>query len=150
MKGLKLSGTSAQGSHTMRETFTKLNFRAQNPILVLFAPGSFAAELADMAASAPETAIHSQPEPNRRYSFILAFGAMKTDLLAAVNLVLPHLASGEPNHILWLAYPKQTSKLFSSDVNRDSLWKIMEPFGLTPNRQIAIDEDWSALRFKRG
>lgn len=32
---------------------------------------------------------------------------------------------------------------------RDSLWKLVEPLGLQPNRQVAIDDDWSALRFKR-
>ena len=49
--------------------------------------------------------------------------------------------------LLWLCYPKQTGKI-KSDLNRDILWKLMEPTGLSPVMQISIDETWSALRFR--
>jgi hypothetical protein len=58
--------------------------------------------------------------------------------------------SGErvkPGGMLWIAYPKGTSKV-KTDVNRDILWKAIEPMGWQPIRQIALDEIWSALRFK--
>jgi len=71
---------------------------------------------------------------------------MKADLLKAANVLLP---SVEEDAVLWFAYPKQTSKTYSSDLNRDSCWQALEPLALQPNRQIAIDDDWSALRFKR-
>ncbi len=58
-------------------------------------------------------------------------------------------AATSPDAILWLCYPKQTSKAFKSDLNRDILWQLVSPLGLQPNRQIAIDDDWSALRFKK-
>jgi hypothetical protein len=35
-----------------------------------------------------------------------------------------------------------------SDINRDSIWPIAAQHGLRPVRQIAIDDDWSALRFQ--
>jgi hypothetical protein len=44
---------------------------------------------------------------------------------------------------------KQTSKIYSSDLNRDSCASALAALGLQPVRQIAIDDDWSALRFKR-
>jgi hypothetical protein len=74
------------------------------------------------------------------------FGATRAGLLAAASAVLPLL--GE-EAVLWFAYPKGSSKSLKSEVNRDSLWELMAPLGLRPVRQIAIDEDWSALRFKR-
>jgi hypothetical protein len=35
-----------------------------------------------------------------------------------------------------------------TDVNRDKLWKMIEPIGWQPVRQIALDEVWSAMSFK--
>ncbi len=52
-----------------------------------------------------------------------------------------------PGTVFWVAFPKKTSPMYASDINRDILWKLMEPEGFTPNRNVAIDEDWSALRF---
>jgi len=46
--------------------------------------------------------------------------------------------------ILWIAYPKGNK----ADINRDSLWKIVAEYGLRPNSQVAVDDTWSALRFR--
>lgn len=46
--------------------------------------------------------------------------------------------------ILWVAYPKGNRV----DINRDSLWAILSEYGMRPNSQIAIDDIWSALRFR--
>ena len=53
----------------------------------------------------------------------------------------------KPGGMLWIAYPKGTSKV-KTDVNRDILWVAVQPIGWRPIRQIALDEIWSALRFK--
>lgn len=53
----------------------------------------------------------------------------------------------KPGGMLWLAYAKGASKV-KTDVNRDKLWKAIEPLGWQPIRQIALDEVWSAMRFK--
>jgi hypothetical protein len=49
--------------------------------------------------------------------------------------------------LLWIAYPKGASKV-KTDVNRGRLWEAMQPTGWRPVRQIALDEVWSALRFR--
>lgn len=49
--------------------------------------------------------------------------------------------------IFWLAYPKLTSKL-AGDLNRDNIHKLAPQHGLDTVAQIAIDDDWSALRLK--
>jgi len=46
----------------------------------------------------------------------------------------------------WLAYPK--AKQLGTDLNRDIIHDLMPSYGLDAVRQIAIDETWSALRFK--
>lgn len=45
----------------------------------------------------------------------------------------------------WVAYPKGNR----TDLNRDSLWPILAAQGLRPITQVAIDDVWSALRFRR-
>jgi hypothetical protein len=51
---------------------------------------------------------------------------------------------GGPDH-LWFAYPKGGR----ADVNRDSLYPIVaELTGMRPITQVALDETWSALRFR--
>lgn len=49
---------------------------------------------------------------------------------------------------IWLAYPKGTSKRYKAKINRDSGWKYLGEFDYEGVRQIAINEDWSALRFR--
>ena len=53
-----------------------------------------------------------------------------------------------PAAILWLAYPKLTSSL-AADLSRDVIHKLAPGYGLDTVSQIAIDDDWSALRLKR-
>jgi hypothetical protein len=45
---------------------------------------------------------------------------------------------------LWIAYPKGNR----ADINRDSLWPILAEHGLRPITQVALDDTWSALRFR--
>ena len=33
-------------------------------------------------------------------------------------------------------------------MNRDTLWPILAEYGLRPISQVAVDEVWSALRFR--
>jgi hypothetical protein len=46
--------------------------------------------------------------------------------------------------ILWVAYPKANR----ADINRDTLWPILAEYGMRPIGQVAVDEVWSALRFR--
>ena len=51
------------------------------------------------------------------------------------------------NRIAWILYPK-AGKL-GTDLNRDVLWRHLGlSHGLTGVRQVAIDDVWSAMRFK--
>jgi hypothetical protein len=44
----------------------------------------------------------------------------------------------------WVVYPKGGR----ADINRDSLWPILSEHGMRPISQVAVDEKWSALRFR--
>jgi len=44
----------------------------------------------------------------------------------------------------WVAYPKGGR----ADINRDTLWPILAEHAFRPIGQVALDETWSALRFR--
>jgi hypothetical protein len=68
--------------------------------------------------------------------------------LAEVEKLAPKaIKAVKPDGRLWMAYAKGSSKV-KTDVNRDILWAAMLPLGWQPIRMIALDEVWSALRFK--
>jgi hypothetical protein len=68
---------------------------------------------------------------------------------AQLDAELPEvLATASALAILWLAYPKLTSRL-AGDLNRDVIRGLAPAYGLDTVSQIALDDDWSALRLKR-
>jgi len=71
----------------------------------------------------------------------LVFTEDEASLRAILDAEKEHLA--QPN-ILWVAYPKANRIA----INRDSLWPILTEYGMRPNGQVAIDDVWSALRFR--
>ena len=79
-------------------------------------------------------------------NFLLAFVQNEEEVNRYFALLLPYCAQDE---ILWMAYPKGSSKKYQAEINRDSGWKVLGKNDFEPVRQIAIDEDWSALRFRR-
>ncbi|MBK9261993.1 MAG: YdeI/OmpD-associated family protein [Polyangiaceae bacterium] len=50
--------------------------------------------------------------------------------------------------VLWICYPKKTSGI-KTDMTRDVGWNVVQDAGFGPVSQAAIDETWSALRFKQ-
>jgi hypothetical protein len=60
----------------------------------------------------------------------------------------PFLEAASRDALAWLAYPKAGQ--LDTDLNRDSLWELLGARGIRPVRQIAIDDTWTALRFRPG
>lgn len=50
---------------------------------------------------------------------------------------------------LWIVYPKKSSKKYRSNLSRDILWGEFGEFGMEPVSNFAVDEDWSAIRFRK-
>jgi hypothetical protein len=68
---------------------------------------------------------------------------------AGLEAKLPDVLKKMPEAaILWVAYPKLSSRL-AHDLSRDIIHALAPKHGLDTVSQIAIDEDWSALRLKR-
>jgi hypothetical protein len=122
--------------------FQKLNLKAQREIAVLNVPASFEAEVAQLKG----IKILRDVRKPTAIQFALAFVTQQSEL----NRLSRILADGsEGDALLWFAYPKGTSKRYSCDFNRDTGWQVIRKAGFDSVRQVAIDEDWSALRFRR-
>ncbi len=52
-----------------------------------------------------------------------------------------------PGGAFWISFPKENSGM-KSDLTRDLSWEILSGLGMHPVAQIAIDNAWSALRFR--
>ena len=126
----------------MPSTFNKLNLKNHPVILVLNAPASFEPELAALHA----VTVLRTLDPLDAIDFSLAFVTTQrqVDTLAAA---IASRAKGDA--VVWFAYPKGTSKRYKSEINRDTGWQVLGRAGFEPVRAVAIDEDWSALRFRR-
>lgn len=53
----------------------------------------------------------------------------------------------KPDGLLWISYPKQSSKR-KSDLTRDVGWSSVNAAGLVGVSLISIDDVWSAMRFR--
>jgi hypothetical protein len=81
---------------------------------------------------------------NPTFDFVQAFVRNKAELEAVLPNVLKVSSS---TSLIWLAYPKGGQKA-GTDLNRDILWEAVSKHGLIGVSLIALDEVWSALRFR--
>jgi hypothetical protein len=58
----------------------------------------------------------------------------------------PMVEAAKADRIAWAAYPKAGQ--LGTDLNRDILAKELQKRGAQPVRQVALDDVWSALRFR--
>lgn len=126
----------------MPTIFEKLNLKLDKSIVVLNAPESFEAELAQLSHVNIVRAIGK----TKTITFALVFVKTKAEL-DALSAKLADKAEGDA--LLWFAYPKKTSKKYQCEFNRDKGWDAIRRAGFDSVRMVAIDEDWSALRFRR-
>lgn len=126
----------------MANLFEKLNLGSRQEIVVLDAPESFQPELAKL----PVMTIHHHLESVAEGDFWLAFVTRKSE----VDKLAPQIAKrAKGDAIVWFAYPKGTSKRYTCDFNRDTGWDVLKKAGFDTVRSVAIDADWTALRFRR-
>lgn len=127
----------------MTPLFKKLNFKGQADIVVLDAPDSLEADLQAMQAF---TQIYRTISPDMAIDFALIFVTTLEGIDAALKAIGNKL---QGDAVLWFCYPKSTSKKYRCSFNRDTGWQTLGALGFEGVRQVAIDEDWSALRFRK-
>jgi hypothetical protein len=126
----------------MGTLFDKLNLKDQKKILVLNAPVTFDVELRKLAGVTVSTRLRA----GQQVAFALVFATRKAEVEAVAG---PLAEAAQGDAVVWFAYPKGTSRRYTCDFNRDTGWESLGTCGFETVRQVAIDEDWSALRFRR-
>lgn len=126
----------------MASVFGKLNLKDQKQIVVLNAPESFEPELKTLR----DVNLQRDLKSADQIEFSLAF-VTKQKEVDTLGKAIAKKAAGDA--VVWFAYPKGSSKNYKSEINRDSGWKVLGDAGFEPVRMVAIDEDFSAVRFRR-
>ncbi|HEY1703893.1 MAG TPA: hypothetical protein VGG75_29705 [Trebonia sp.] len=103
-------------------------------------PGQRVLVLAGAADTPAVTGIDLVDSPEDA-DVIVAFVLKEADLASS-----PAVEAARQDKLAWIAYPKD--RQLGTDLNRTILARSLEPEGVQPVRQIAIDDVWSALRFR--
>ncbi len=126
----------------MKELLKKLNYREHKRIAVINAEESF---FNDVAKTLKNIIIDKEIDQRCPYEFMIFFVTSVKDVNNLAPAALHNLSA---DGVLWFCYPKKSSKKYSSDLERDHGWNALNDAGLHGIRMVAIDADWSALRFR--
>jgi len=126
----------------MKSLLDKLNYKGQKRISIINAEESFIHSISD---ELKDVIIDQEIDPRYPYEFIILFVSRVSEVEFLAPIALHNLMA---NGVLWFCYPKKTSKRYNSDISRDNGWKALNDSGLHGIRLVAIDADWSALRFR--
>jgi hypothetical protein len=131
-----------QGMADTHPVIKKLQFKDEGqPVCILHAPPAY-----NEIKKAFRGDVHEEAK-NEDYPFVQAFGTSNEELQALAKTAA---SVTKENGLLWLCYPKKSSKTYKgSDCSRESVAGMLAAEGYEPVRQVAIDEDWSALRFRK-
>ena len=78
------------------------------------------------------------------HEFVQLFATRQRELRKRAAGFVKHAA---PRGLVWIAYPKKTSGM-ESDLDRESVRKVMSECGWRAVTIVAIDDVWAALRFR--
>jgi len=107
-------------------------------------PGQRMAALAGPGQVPPVVAPDANPPADPAAAdAVVAFARNQAEL---DSVAAPAIEAARQDRLAWIAYPK-AGKL-GTDLNRDVLAALLTARGVQPVRQVAIDETWSALRFR--
>lgn len=126
----------------MNELLKKLNFKNQQNILLLNMPSEFESQALDFASytNVERSRIHTPVE------MVLIFCKTLKEIENAAEYLEQLLV---PDAVLWYCYPKKSSKKYHCEFDRDHGWPALGNRGYESVRMVAIDNDWSALRFRK-
>jgi hypothetical protein len=126
----------------MEYLLKKLNYKDQERICIVNGNNGFIDRIRKLK---PGVRVDKAIDPKYLYDFCLIFVKHQSDLKETVPQSIHNLAE---DGILWFAYPKKSSKKYKSEISRNKGWDLVNSHGFEPVRQVSINEDWSALRFR--
>jgi len=127
----------------MDAVFKKLNYKDHPKVFVINHPESFSENLKSLSL---DTEIKTKFRKTDEIEFFIAFVTTQKEIDKLIPRVGP-LLKGDA--VFWMAYPKKSSKNYKADFNRDKGWEAIGQYEMEGVRIVAIDQDWSALRFRK-
>jgi hypothetical protein len=118
----------------------KLRLKPPLTALALNAPAKYVAAL--RAALGCDAV--SERASSGAYDLVSLFARSQADVEAGAPGAIAATRAGGS---LWVMWPKKISGQIT-DLSRDTLWTLIQPLGWGPVASIAVDETWSALRFR--
>jgi hypothetical protein len=117
----------------------KLKIENNNNAVILNAPDEFAKILKNFKGSVTN-------KIKGKYSYIQVFITSQAEFVKLGELLSNSI---DGDGLLWICYPKGTSKKYSKiDCNRDTLREAIISYGFEGVSMISLDDDWSAMRFR--
>lgn len=116
----------------------KLRLPAEGRAAFVNAPAGYVESLGLPAGVTATTALD---EP---CDFVQVFARDSGEL---ARLGPPAMRAVRPEGVLWFCYPKQSSGV-ASDLTRDAGWQMLYDAGWRGVASVAVDETWSAVRFR--
>ena len=126
---------------TAQTLLEKLQLQDEKNLLIQGLPSSIEKQFIKLTFSKNVTPLLKA----RKIEFALVFAVSQRQLVDILKDVIPAL---QADAIFWIAYPKLTSKI-ASDLSRDKNWDFVSDYGFEAVRMIALDNVWSAGRFKK-
>ena len=123
----------------MQALLKKMNYNGTDAILLLNAPEAFEKEMTNL----PNVFVDINKIDNVSYAVIFVNNSIMVE--EAVTQIKDKL---EGDVLLWFCYAKKSSKKYRCDIDRDHGWQSVGQLGFEPVRMVAVDEDFSALRFR--
>jgi hypothetical protein len=126
----------------MEELIRKLNYKGFKRIAVLNSEDTFFKNLTE---ALPGVITDREVDQRCPYMFMMIFVKSAEDIEHYAPIALHNLTA---DGILWFCYPKKSSKKHTSEITRDSGWEALNNSGFHGIRMVAIDDEWSGLRFR--
>lgn len=120
--------------------FEKLELGEEKNILVQGLPSTIEKQFSKVAFSKNVTQLLRR----RKIDFALIFALNSNQLQRILGEVCPAL---HEHTKLWIAFPRQSSKI-ASDLNRHASWDCMTERGYETSEEVVLDYVWSAQRFE--
>jgi hypothetical protein len=115
----------------------KLGVSADTAVVVLGAPGNYAALVAPLPAGARiTTRLPKAP------TFVHVFSTSRAELATRLGGLRPTLA---PDGVVWVSWPKKSAKV-PTDITEDGIRAVALPLGFVDVKVCAVDETWSGLK----
>jgi len=117
----------------------KLKLKAGQRAALIGAPSGYLQELSPL----PE-GVQLSDHLDGKYEWLQVFVKTESELVA----MLPRLlAALQPDSLLWLTFPKGSSKV-QTDLTRDKGWDSLRQTDLKATNLVSVNATWSAFSFR--